>query len=135
MAEIASAIVGLIAVGASIGKINDFTHSLRDAPDELRDLAEEVEQFSLTLSKLQRVNENGLLGDEDVKRICEHGRASLNEVGKLIEGLSQSDSRDGLERKIRRVQRATNEKRAKSLRDKIGWQRSSITNLIASRTL
>ena len=68
-------------MGVSVGKnLIDFTQSLKDAPDELRDLAKEFRLLSGKLIELQQVKEGGLLEDVNVKSLCEHGAASLREV-------------------------------------------------------
>lgn len=136
MAECASAIIGLVVVGITVGnKLNGLIESLKDAPAELRDLSAEVTQFSTTLNKLQEINGKRLLDDVDLDSLCAHCSECLSEVEGFVQGLSESDLRGGLESKVRRVKCLAKGKRAKRLREIIQWQRSSVTNLIVSGTL
>ena len=136
MAEYASAIIGLVLFGASVGKkLNVLIQTLKDAPDELRDLSEEVQQFQGTLDKLQQVKEQGLLDDVGCESLCTYASESLNDVQNFVTGIIQSDLREGLEKGMKRIKWFAHERRAKRLRERLQWQRSSISNLIASRTL
>ena len=136
MAEYASAIVGLVVFGASVGhKLNAFIQTLKDAPNELRDLSEEIQQFRITLDKFQHVKRNGLLEEIDFESLCKYAVEALDDIQRFVEGIVQSHSSEGLEKGIKRFKWLASEKRAKILRERLQWQRSSITNIIASRTL
>lgn len=66
MAELVSAIVGLIAVGAKVSdSIYTLIDTLKDAPNEFLALSNEVTDFQLVLSKVIEVRESGEVSAED----------------------------------------------------------------------
>lgn len=60
MAEFASAIVGLIAVGAKTSNsLHTLINTFRDAPNKILALSDEVTDFRIILSSLLEVNDLG----------------------------------------------------------------------------
>ena len=115
MAEFVSAVVGLVVVGVQVGdQIRGFIETLKEAPDELLDLSQEIVQLNAALTKLKQDEKGGLLEDDCLNYLNEDGQKILLEVEVFVQELRRPNSEG-----FRRMKWAVKKEKAKKLRERI----------------
>ncbi|WEW57922.1 hypothetical protein PRK78_003389 [Emydomyces testavorans] len=143
MAEFASAIFGLIAVGAKTSNsLYTLIDTFRDAPNEILALSDEVTDFRKMLSSLLEVNDLGEWTPEehDTAKIClkgavKNGQHVIENIQALINRVRKERLEKDGETQVNRFQWMRIVKKAKKLQELLRVQKSAMCNFIALRTL
>ena len=137
MAEFASAIVGLAAVGAKVGNsLYGLIDTLKDAPAEFLALSNEVTDFRSIVS--QYLEHAGTVGHKDEKILdCvrENGGKILKDIEQLVADVVKEKKRGAEPYKVDRVQWLRQVKKAQKLRGLLRAQKASICNFLALEIL
>lgn len=122
MAEFVGAIVGLVAVGGTVGhKVYQAVEAFKDAPDEFLALSNEITDFRLILNIVERALQNNqippvVLADIDLVALVLRSNATLNEIAALLAKVRRVES-PGLD--VRRRKWVTTAAKAKSLQKRL----------------
>ncbi|KAJ4301694.1 hypothetical protein N0V90_003787 [Kalmusia sp. IMI 367209] len=143
MAEFASAIVGLAAVGIGISKgLHRLIETFKDAPTEILALSDEANAFWTMLSKMEEVDEleEGTQEErEDAKNCIEgvikNGKHIAQEVGQLINKVQKEGLEADGKTQINKLRWLRIAKKAKKLQESLRVQKTIVCNFIAVRTL
>ncbi|KAI0809951.1 ankyrin [Xylaria sp. FL0064] len=136
MAEFVSAIVGLVAFGATVGNsLYTLIDTLKDAPNELLALSDEVTDFWSILSQLLEAQSSGEFANHDCLRdlqVAERkGRNILEEVETLIDNVLKERSLAARVTKVDRARWLQYAKKAAKLQRSLRTQKATISTFLA----
>lgn len=137
MAEFISAIVGLLAAGAKVsGSIYTLIDTLKDAPNELLALSNELTDFQLILSRVIEVRESGELSVEDeipdggFDILIERSKKILQDVENLVQEVIKQQCGKSKGSQVNRIKWLRRAKKAKKLKNSLQAQKSSLCSWI-----
>lgn len=134
--EFASAIVGLAAIGAQVGKVvYNLIETLHDAPKELLALSDEITDFRAILLHLieaqgsREFASQGLVGDlEGVTRKCE---AILRDIERHVQSVVKEKGIPAGSLEVSRIRWLHRVKKAQKLQQALRVQKATISNFLA----
>ncbi|KAI3328112.1 ankyrin [Xylariaceae sp. AK1471] len=136
MAEFVSAIIGLVAFGATVGNsLYSLIDTLKGAPNEILALSDEVTDFRSILSQLLEARSSEEFAHQscliDLYPAERKGRKILEEVEILIQHVLKETSLVGRVTKVDRVMWLRYAKKATKLQNALRVQKATISSFLA----
>ncbi|VUC31018.1 unnamed protein product [Clonostachys rosea] len=140
MAEFASAVVGLIAVGARVGEsIYDLITTLKDAPHEFLALSNEVTEFRVILMRLTETPDAKIGGPRaGLNIVLRNSKTILEEVERQIQLVRKVGVATGdidITTPVDRIRWLRKVKKAQKLQLSLRMQKITVSNYLAVQIL
>ena len=136
MAEFASTIVGLVAVGVQVGTcLHDLVDAIRDAPKEFQKLWEEEKEFRQELSQVLEARQLGEIpvpknkSFDHVDVLLERAFDKLQEMRLLVREVSEKRQDAGANVRVNKMKWLYKVKKVKKLQEELRLQRAAVQAL------
>lgn len=138
MAEVASAIVGLVGAGAKVSiSFYNLCQTIRDAPHEFRALSDEISDFRSILSRLLEIidSDDGAAIDDrhldDLRGVNVRGGEILCEIEELARKVRKEDEiKEGVG-KAKRMKWVQHMNQAERIKMRLRDQKATLCNVIS----
>ncbi|KAI9791850.1 MAG: hypothetical protein M1816_003395 [Peltula sp. TS41687] len=142
MAEFISAIIGLVAIGASAShSLYNLVDTVRDAPNEFLALSNEVTDFRLVLSRFKDAWQTGQIAIEKSKEqdvvdlMFKRSARTLGDIDSLARKIVKQQGAHPADLKIHRMEWLLRSKKAKKLQEALRTLKFSLNSLAVTETL